>query len=365
MSVYLEYIGTATPVHALDQMTIHAFMQQVLNKKGDEAQKLRLLYERSGIQTRHSVIPDFGTTSNKLELFPATNDLEPFPQLERRMQLYQQHATVLGAQAVNRAISFFDEKKHAITHLITVSCTGMSAPGLDISLVEHLGLSKSIHRTSVNFMGCYAAVHAFKIAKDICVANTHASVLIVDVELCTIHFQKGDDPDNITANAIFADGAAACLISGESAAQYKKLELIDFYSEIHTDGKMDMAWHLSSKGFLMTLSAYIPQLIDTNIETLINHAFKQYHLNCIDEIDIWAIHPGGRKILDVISSRLQISPEHLKYSYEILRNFGNMSSATLFFVLQKIWNDDTQSGNIFGVAFGPGLTMETFLMRKQ
>ena len=365
MSSYLEYIGTAVPDFALNQMTIHAFMQQVLQKEGDDAKKLRLLYERSGIETRHSVIPDYGLGNIPRELFPPTDNLEPFPNLETRMQLFHQHATSLGAQAVFNAIPHFEKMKQTVSHLITVSCTGMSAPGLDIALIESLGLQTHIQRTSVNFMGCYAAVHAFKMAHDICIANAHAKVLIVDVELCTIHFQKSDDADNLTANALFADGAAACLISGEAGALNKKNRLVGFYSEVHLDGKKDMAWQLSSHGFLMTLSAYIPQLIDANIETLIAHACKHYELKNLEDIGIWAIHPGGRKILDVISARLQLPTTVLRHSYEVLKNYGNMSSATIFFVLKRIIEDDSLSGNLFGVAFGPGLTMETFLMDKR
>ena len=190
-------------------------------------------------------------------------------------------------------------------------------------------------------------------------------MLIVDVELCTIHFQKSDDADNLTANALFADGAAACLISGEAGALNKKNRLVGFYSEVHLDGKKDMAWQLSSHGFIMTFSGYIPQLINANIETLIAHACKHYELKNLEDIGIWAIHPGGRKILDVISARLQLPTTVLRHSYEVLKNYGNMSSATIFFVLKRIIEDDSLSGNLFGVAFGPGLTMETFLMDKR
>jgi predicted naringenin-chalcone synthase len=215
-------------------------------------------------------------------------------------------------------------------------------------------------------MGCYAAVHALKIADAICKSKPNACVLIVCVELCTLHFQKNKNYDNLTANAIFADGAAACLMVNDelaSTVSTPKMRLMSFYSEVHVSGKKDMAWQLSSTGFLMTLSAYIPQLVESNMEDLVDNALAHAGLNKPD-IGYWAIHPGGRKILEATENKLGISKTDLQRSYDVLKQCGNMSSATILFVLKEFLNERDIKGNIFGAAFGPGLTLETFIAHQ-
>jgi predicted naringenin-chalcone synthase len=248
--------------------------------------------------------------------------------------------------------------KQDITHIITVSCTGMSAPGLDLQLMEALQLSNNVARTSINFMGCYAAVHGLKQAHAICESEPNANVLLVCVELCTLHFQKKSNYDNLTANAIFGDGAAAALICSKPKTD-AAIEIKDFYSEVNFVGKNDMAWELSSTGFLMTLSSYIPQLLGSNINSLIENALHKYNTK-IEEIQNWAIHPGGRKILEVISQQLNLEEHQLESSYKVLKNHGNMSSPTILFVLADMLL--SKKGKTIGAAFGPGLTMETFIV---
>lgn len=357
-------LGKAVPDFGIPQMTIFDFMEQVFDGTEEEKRKLRLLYQRSGISTRYSVLPDYNLAGEERAMYPPGKTLEPFPTLEQRMDLYHQHAGILAEKAVKQCLEGLEGL--VITDLITVSCTGMSAPGLDLELMERLQLPKHTQRTSVNFMGCYAAVHALKIADAICKANAKACVLIVSVELCTLHFQKGKNYDNLTANAIFADGAAACVVVNDAIAagiSSPKMLLSGFYSEVHASGKKDMAWQLSSTGFLMTLSAYIPQLVESNIEGLVDNALANANITRA-QIDHWAIHPGGRKILEVVQNRLGIFKTELQHSYNILNNYGNMSSATIFFVLKELMDDETKMGNIFGAAFGPGLTLETFIAKK-
>lgn len=363
MSAILS-IGIAVPKFCIPQMTIFNFMNQVNNGTDEDTRKLRLLYERSGIQQRHSVVPDYDINSVERLLYSNDTYLEPFPTLEQRMQLYHQNAGDLAEEAITNCLA--QVRRLDITDVITVSCTGMSAPGLDLELMERLKLPKNVNRTSVNFMGCYAAVHALKIADSICKAKPDSSVLIVCVELCTLHFQKDKSYDNLTANAIFADGAAACIIAGDEVAQKiqtPKMNITSFYSEVHVSGKNDMAWQLSSTGFLMTLSAYIPQLVESNIESLMVNALNVAKMKR-EQIQHWAIHPGGRKILEAVQQKLSLTQLDLHHSYEVLRQYGNMSSATILFVLQKLLNNSEKQGPIFGAAFGPGLTLETFILNK-
>ncbi|HSU51460.1 MAG TPA: type III polyketide synthase, partial [Segetibacter sp.] len=251
-----------------------------------------------------------------------------------------------------------------ITHLITVSCTGMSAPGLDLQITEDLNLPNNIFRTSVNFMGCYAAIHAMKIANMICDTTKKANVIIVCTEICTVHFQKHFNLDNAASSLLFGDGSAAVLLSNHLVSS-NSLKLKSFYSEIAYKGRDDMSWHISNTGFLMKLSAYIPQLIQEDIDKLVQNALQEAGFNQND-ITHWCIHPGGRKILEVIQAKLSLTAEDISCSRSVLSKYGNMSSPTILFVLKEIMEGiQSAPANVFGVAFGPGLTMETFIASKE
>jgi predicted naringenin-chalcone synthase len=246
-----------------------------------------------------------------------------------------------------------------ITHLITVSCTGMSAPGLDLQVMELMELQNTIFRTSVNFMGCYAAIHALKLADAICKSDNKAKVMIVCTELCTLHFQREATMDNITSGMLFADGSAAALVTHDDF-RATGLKIESFYSEIIPKGRKDMAWELSSSGFLMTLSGYIPDLIEEDFEALVNRSLKHSGISR-DEINYWCIHPGGKRILEAVAKSLRIDAPTLHHSYQVLEKFGNMSSPTILFVLKQILSSSPAAGEkILAAAFGPGLTMETF-----
>lgn len=337
-------------------------MLNAYQPEAEDRRKISLLYERCGIDARYSVMPDFSSSLEDRTFFPKTLDMQPFPDLEKRLALYQEEATKLSVAAIMDCLPpGFDIKK--ITCLITVSCTGMSAPGLDISVMQALQLSTSIQRSSVNFMGCYAAIHALKMADHICRGNNNENVLIVCTELCTIHFQKDCEMDSIASGLLFGDGAAAVLVSGNDHLP-GAIRMNSFYSEVALQGVNDMAWHLSGRGFLMHLSAYIPQLLQAGISSLLSSALKAGGMEK-KEITRWAIHPGGKKILDSIRKELGLENDDLGYSYEVLRNYGNMSSPTVLFVLKEMMQDLQQSGEkIFTAAFGPGLTMETIILER-
>jgi len=367
MSVIIN-ISTALPANKHTQANLAEFMADLFQYPKQEKRKLKLMYAKSGIDTRYSVLPDFSSTKEERVFFPKTIDLEPFPTIENRMDYFNKTALPLCVNAIEDCIK---EKitKQQITHLITVSCTGLSAPGLDIDIVQHLKLNPSINRSSVNFMGCYAAIHALKQADYICKSDPDAIVLIVCIELCTLHFQKTDNMDNITANLLFGDGAASSLIVSDSYAAKNKskgLKIKKFYSQISLHGKSDMAWQLSSTGFLMTLSSYIPQLIEKGIKTFFDTAIHNLNLTKHD-ITHWAIHPGGKKILEVIQKELSLKDDDLESSYSVLKNYGNMSSPTILFVLKDILDtkiNKEKKEKVFGIAFGPGLTMESVILEN-
>ena len=350
-------IGTAVPKNKHLQEDILHFMQDAFDVDTIEKRKLKYLYHQSSINTRHSVIADFGLPKEQWAFIPSDKNA-PFPNLDKRMDLYEKEALPLSIAAVKDCLKDRDPKE--ITHLITVSCTGMSAPGLDLQIAEELKLAPTLFRTSVNFMGCYAAIHALKLAKLIVDGYDTAKVLLVCTELCTIHFQKEYTVDNVSSSLLFADGCAAALVTnGEDG---KGVKLLSFYSLIDNNGKDDMSWKLSSKGFLMSLSSYVADIIKADIAGLVEKALLPNTLHTSD-IKHWCIHPGGRKILESVEQSLQIHKTQLQESYEVLGKYGNMSSPTILFVMKELMAKATEGENLFGCAFGPGLTMETLTAR--
>jgi predicted naringenin-chalcone synthase len=338
-------------------MDILQFMQCVYCSNETDKRKLRFLYGQSGIKQRYSVLPDYSCAAGDWTFYPQSENLEPFPSLEQRMAVFNKQAPLLSVAAIRDCLNG-KVPETEITHLITVSCTGLSAPGLDLQVLELLHLNNNIVRTSVNFMGCYAAIHALKIADAFCKADTRSKVLIVCTELCTLHFQRESSMDSIASSLLFGDGAAAVLVTGD-AAPLRGLHLEGFYAEVVPKGKQDMAWELSSTGFLMTLSGYVPDLIEEDFAGVVARSLESSAL-ALPDVSHWCIHPGGKRILEAIQKSVGITAETLALSYQVLQQYGNMSSATILFVLKELLEQTAATPRIFGAAFGPGLTVETF-----
>ena len=366
ISSYLGAIGTANPAHRLTQPQIADFMAGALEFGADDTRRLRALYRVSGIQHRYSVLPDYGLANGAYSFFPNTPGLEPFPGVGQRMSAYRQHALPLSLAAVRDCLRQAPGiGPVSLTHLITVSCTGMYAPGLDIELVQALGLPASIRRTCVNFMGCYAAVNALKLADAFVRADPAARVLIVCTELCTLHFQKSAEDDHLVSNALFGDGAAACLVLGQPLpGPAPSLALRAFHCGLEPDGHDDMAWHINDFGFEMTLSSYVPRLIQKGIRHLTDELLENLPVR-LEDIHAFAIHPGGRKILETIEQALGLQKDDNRHAYQVLRDYGNMSSATVLFVLRALLTSLTPAdagAPVLSFAFGPGLTLEAMLL---
>jgi len=367
-------IGTSVPPTSYTQQFALDFLSRLSAFSDKDRRFLRRLYQNTAIDKRHTVIDDYGKDPSAYTFYPKNDQLLPEPGLEARNDVFIRESDRLSEQAVRSLFStlpHFDPQ--AVTDLITVTCTGFSAPGFDLHLVKELGLRRDIHRSHVAFMGCYAGFPAMRLARDICVANPGAHVLIVAVELCTLHFQLKPQLDFMIANALFADGAAAVLVGpasdggqahgeGASFGQKGRLLLDGFASRIIPESEQAMAWKIGERAFDMRLSAYVPRLIETNIRPIVEDLLRAAGDGFAD-IDIWAIHPGGRAILDRSAAALNVPESALVHSYGVLREYGNMSSATIFFVLQRILQD-SRSGTVFATAFGPGLTVESGLFRK-
>ena len=355
-------IATEVPAHIHKQENLLEFMKGAYGTGEKESRILNYLYKHSGIETRYSVIPDFTLPIEDWQFFPHSADLEPFPNLEYRMKWFKMHALPLSLKSATKCIDGFADKDE-ITHLITVSCTGMSAPGLELELMEALGLKANTTRAAINFMGCYAAIHGLKMANDIVTAQPAAKVLLVCTELCSLHFQKTFSDDEITAPLLFGDGSAAVLICNDKDSRHG-IRLDSFYSEVLKEAKASMSWNLSSSGFVMTLAADVPELFKADIGPLKERAIAKAGFEQ-DAIKYFCIHPGGKRILEALGKGLSLTNDDLDTSYKILREYGNMSSATVLFVLKELWGkiSGDKGAHIFSAAFGPGLTMESVIMQ--
>jgi predicted naringenin-chalcone synthase len=360
---FITAIATATPEHRIPQSAIANFMLRTMKFHNGEARKLKTIFNASGIDYRHSVLSDYGKTENFI-FYPEEDDAA-YPSTRDRLQIFRQHALPLSTNAVKKLLSSrYDISTSDITHLVVVCCTGMYAPGLDIELVKTIGLKTNVHRTAINFMGCYAAFNALKIADAFCSADAEAKVLVVCTELCSLHFQREATDDNLLANALFADGAAAVLVEGKTQSSLQ-LEFKAFHNDLAEDGKDDMAWSIGDLGFEMKLSAYVPDIIKAGIATLTRDLLQKLS-GKFSDIKHFAIHPGGKKILEVIERELGIDKESNKAAYHVLKNYGNMSSATVLFVLNELitrLKSDNEGEHILSFAFGPGLTMESMMLQ--
>ena len=361
---YITAIGTATPPHKFNQSAIADFMVRAMQLKGDDERKLNALFRATGIESRYSVLDDYGKPED-FNFYSNTHNLEPFPSTKKRLDFFRTHALALSLNAISTCLSkVADLRLDSITHLIVVSCTGMYAPGLDIDLVKSLKLNSNIHRTCINFMGCYASFNAIKLADTFCKAESNAKVLVVCTELCTLHFQKENTENNMLANALFADGSAALLI--ESQPQ-RGLNLLpeSFYCDLAFNGEHDMAWSIGDLGFEMLLSSYVPDMIRKGIGKLTSSLLASISQKFSD-ISFFAIHPGGKKILEAIEQELGLSKAQNYFAYDVLKKFGNMSSPTVLFVLNELIQslDAANDGKrILSFAFGPGLTLESMILK--
>ena len=361
---YILKIATAVPDYCYAQETLMSIYR---NSTDDEVarRKIKILAAKSGISTRYSALKDYGEAVEDFTFFEKNRYLLPTPTLSNRMAIFRTEALKLSLKAI-RNLPNFEEDKKTITHIITVTCTGLFAPGLDIELLQMLDLQPTTHRSSVNFLGCNAAIIALKQAHYICQHQPDSKVLIVCTELCTLHFQTNYSDDYLLSNLLFADGSAAVLVGGEptddplsinAKNNQKSVKITRFDSFCIPDSRNEMAWQLSETGFIMNLTSYVADLIKANIKQMLGNIGLDKN-----EIDSWAIHPGGKKIVENFCTAMELSAENLAESYQILNNYGNMSSPTVLFVLKQILENNAENpnnNNIFAAAFGPGLTVET------
>jgi len=355
-------IGTAVPEYGAKQSAIQEFMRTAYHDD-TASRKLNILFHNSGINTRYSVVPDFNNGQSRHNIF---NVNQSTPDVEKRLNVFKENAVSLAIDAIQNALQKLNITiaDFEITHLITVTCTGIYAPGIGAALIEQLNLPNDIFHTAINFMGCNAAFPALNLADMITKTDENAKVLVVCVELCTLHFQPKNDNANLLANTIFGDGAAAVVVVSDTAAKQNHqsgLSVNGFYSLLLNKGKNLMGWNITPVNFEMVLDAGIPEFIGSEVNDIVMKAGKKLNISPA-AIDKWAIHPGGKKILDAVKKQLPLSDADMQYSYKVLADYGNMSSPTILFVLNEIMQAEHINGDkIFSIGFGPGLSIETAL----
>lgn len=359
MTSSIVSIGLANPGDPIDQSAIADFMKVAHELDEEEGRKLGFLYRKSGINTRHSVLKDFSKRDPaEFLFFPKDSQLEAFPGTKARMKVFADSAPDLGEEAIRNCLQKSNQSPQSITHLILVSCTGMVAPGVELELMRRLGMRDEVERFCIHFMGCYAAFTGIRLADKILRAEPEAKVLVISIELCTLHFQREFVEDNILANSLFADGAAAALLIKSD----KGLSIGSYLSQVLREGEEDMAWGIGDFGFEMRLSKYIPTLLDRGIKQLKDVFEAKY---AISGIRNFAIHPGGKQILQKVQEAFELDPTVNRHAADVLRKYGNMSSATILFVLSQMMDDQEIEGKILAMGFGPGLTLETLYLDKR
>ncbi|QAY72740.1 type III polyketide synthase [Agromyces protaetiae] len=378
MTVALRGLSTAVPATILvqDEASVVFAAQPGLTRLGQRL--VTTSFGVSGIERRYTVVDELTNTPRDTGEPPVFYDQAAgellSPGTKVRNDLYAEHATRLYLEAGAAAIAATPGIEASdVTHVVTVSCTGFYAPGPDFVIARDLGLRPGVERYHLGFMGCYASIPALRLAKQLCEADPDAVVLVVSVELCTLHLRTSNDPDTIVATSLFADGAGAGIVtSGPLEPGERAFDLDRFATRVTPDGETDMAWKIGDHGFEMVLSNAIPQIIGAHITGALEPLFdgdaalaEALETDASGQaIEHWAIHPGGRSILDKIEARLVLSETQLEPARETLRDFGNMSSATVLFVLRNILDraDAHDGDRVAAMAFGPGLTVESALL---
>lgn len=358
MEARIVSIGTATPETAVSQPVLRDFFAAQPSSDRLTRRYIGAAFDAAAIETRHTVLTGWDGSGDGVFIDDDGGLLSPTT--GTRNEVYRRAAPPLAAEAARTALNDGEISTEQVTHVISVSCTGFFAPGIDYRLVRDLGLAENVERSHLGFIGCAAALPALRMAEQITHAQPDAVVLVVCVELCSLHIRDSSETEQIVAASVFADGAAAALVTAdESVGRYGGMVLERFATALTTEGEPDMFWTIGDHGFEMKLSAEVPRIIGREI-----HDAVDVFLNGEPPPDTWAVHPGGRSVLDRVETGLDLPESALSASREVLRDCGNMSSATILFVLRRLMDDPAVSGRIAAMAFGPGLTVESALMHK-
>ncbi len=383
MKILIQGIGLAAPRHSIDRHHSVDFAKTMLHDPDRHTRGLEALYRMSTVQKRGSVLLEHeaccGPERISLEqtFYPrADSGLQRGPSTAERNDRFASEALPLGRRAALAAMESAGTSATDVTHLVVVTCTGFYAPGLDVELIHDLQLPAQTERVQIGFMGCHGAINALRVARGLIAADPDAQVLIVCVELCSLHYQYGWEADRVVSNAIFADGAAALVLAAAQdgdppAADANGDRGIEHPLEhpwVAATGSMliaqsqaAMTWRIGDHGFEMTLSAEVPGIIETELRGYLTHWLARHSL-AIPDIGGWAIHPGGPRILRAVQNTLGLSEDHLQAARQVLANHGNMSSPTMLFILHHLARENRPRPWLM-LGFGPGLEVEVALLQ--
>jgi len=351
-TAYINRVATAVPPHDIHD-SFRRYAQSLLHDNR-YASLFERMAERSGIEHRYSFFtPKLAPDSPYLDA-ERFYKRGAFPDTAARMRRFERHAPELAQAAVERLD--LGEDRARLTHLIITCCTGFSAPGLDLEMIERCRLPRTIERTMIGFMGCYAAITALKLARHIVRSEPSARVLILNLELCTLHMKETAEFNEILSFLLWGDGCAASLVSADDTGT-----ALDSFRAVVVPGTSALiTWHIRESGFDMVLSGEVPATI--------HNALNDHRADILDgappeSIGLWAVHPGGRTVLDAVERAFALPPPMLAASRDILRRYGNMSSATVMFVIEMMLKSGARGQKGCAMAFGPGVTAETMLFR--
>jgi predicted naringenin-chalcone synthase len=352
-TAYINRIATAVPPHDIHS----AFLRFARTLLGEPRERLAFdrMAAKAQVEHRFSMLPPAADPEAGSVDETRVYSRDHFPTTAQRMQLFEKHAPKLAVQTVAKLDLGAEVSR--ISHVIVTSCTGMYAPGIDIELVEQCGLNPSVERTMVGFMGCYAAINALKLARHIVRSEPQARVLLVNLELCTLHLQQANNLEQMLSYLVFGDGCAASVVSADATG----LAIDHFHAALVPDTRQLITWKIRDSGFDMFLSGRVPAAISAGLASttaaILDGASP-------DAMDLWAVHPGGRSVLDAVEHGLGLDSQALHASRSVLQRFGNMSSATVMFVLESMLGTASPGQRGCAMSFGPGLTAETMLFHK-
>jgi len=364
MPLHIHGIGTAVPPYFIAQEEAVATAAEYGRMSPEQQRQLKALYRLTRVRKRHSVVLESGSSEGKARqsfFAPMRGDDDRGPSTEERMAKYERAAPALGAQAARSALANAGRAPGDVTHLVTVSCTGFSAPNFDLGLVRELGLPWTVARTHVGFMGCHAALNGLRVAGGYAASDPDACVLVCAVELCSLHYQYGWNSDLAVSNGIFADGAAALVGGAAPGPSGDDWVLARSGASLLEDSAELMAWRIGNHGFEIALSARVPGVIETALTPWLDGWLAAQRLTR-DQIATWAVHPGGPRILESVAAATGIGREDYAISQEVLGEFGNMSSPTILFILDRL-RQRRAPRPCLALGFGPGLAVEAALFR--
>ncbi|RVB73122.1 MULTISPECIES: type III polyketide synthase [unclassified Mesorhizobium] len=347
---YINQIATAVPEHEVHQFYLRFAASMLV---ADRRRIFERMADLAGIERRYSCFAPAGDPEGPSADLAGTFIRGAFPGTAERMAMFGDAAPVLAQKGVD-GLELGDDARR-ITHLVVTTCTGFSAPGIDLDLVARCGLPDRVERTMIGFMGCYAAINGLKLARHIVRSDPRAKVLLVNIELCTLHLRETTELEKLLSFCLWGDGCAAALVTAEPAG----VELESFHCIVARERRDLMSWSIRDHGFEMVLSGQVPAAIH---EALRSNQDAILSGRTAEAVDLWAVHPGGRSVLDAVERALKLAPTALEPSREVLRRYGNMSSATVMFVMKEMLK--APPGLLgCGMSFGPGLTAETMLFR--